>query len=122
MYSRVGRWNERTDDIIITYTFQYWLHELMYVCPGTISTYPCRPKSTKVHIFLEQMIIQYTVCDIELPYLVKPPYPFNVQELLTVKFPYLVEFLYPVIFPYPVKASAHKSVYFSKSNNKQLHK
>ena len=65
------------------------------------------------------MVIQYTVCDIDLPQSIKFPYLVNVQVL-----PHnlILENIFPVKFPYPVKASIRKSIYIFESNNNQLHK
>ena len=58
------------------------------------------------------MVIQYTVCDVELPNPGKCPYPRFLQGFLH----YLILLLpYPGKFPYPIKDSICKSAYFSKA-------
>ena len=59
------------------------------------------------------MVIQYTLCNTDLPYPVKFPYPVNIQELIS-------DFILGL--PYPVKDSILKSEYFLKRSNNNLHK
>ena len=94
-------------------------------------------------IFLLPMVIQYTLCLVELlypaifPYPIIFPYPVNVQEFLhdlilsltypvkftlPVIFPYSIEFPHPVIFTYPIKALIRKYSYLLERNNNQLYK
>ena len=65
------------------------------------------------------MVLQYTVCDFELPNPENFPYPSFLQEFIHNLIPGLP---YPGKFPYHVKISICKSVYLLERNNNQKQK
>ena len=60
------------------------------------------------------MVIQYTVCDVELPNAVNFLYPVFIQGIIHNLIPNIP---YNGKFPYPVKYSIYKSTYLFKRNN-----